>query len=54
MYIVMAPIEKRAEKKTENGEADTSANAGDTIGDAIAAKAPTPQAAAEAPAQQGP
>jgi len=60
MYIVMAPVEKRAEKKSENGEADTSAAAGDTIGDAIAAKSPAPPrepaapATSEAPAQQGP
>ena len=51
MYIVMAPIEKRPEKKTEETN---------TIGDAIAAKgqavpqgSPAP-AAVEAPAQQGP
>ena len=60
MYIVMAPVEKRAEKKSENGEADTSAAASDTIGDAIAAKSPAPPrepaapATSEAPAQQGP
>src|SRR5918998_3259866 len=42
MYIVMAPVEKRAEKKNENGDAESSANAGDTIGDAIAAKSPAP------------
>ena len=60
MYIVMAPVEKRAtDKKSENGEADTSAVAGDTIGDAIAAKSPAPPrepaapASSEAPAQQG-
>jgi len=59
MYIVMAPLEKRAEKKTENGDVEESAPAGDTIGDAIAAKAPAPRrgakapAASEAPAQQG-
>ncbi|MGH2445082.1 MAG: translation initiation factor IF-3 [Candidatus Limnocylindria bacterium] len=49
MYIVMAPLEKRAEKKTDT----------DTIGDAIAAKAPPPsngtgvEATSETPAQQG-
>jgi len=59
MYIVMAPVEKRPEKKSENGEAGSSAAAGDTIGDAIAAKSPTPPlepaapAPSEAPAQQG-
>ncbi len=60
MYIVMAPVEKRAaDKKSENGEADTSVAAGDTIGDAIAAKSPAPPrepaapASSEAPAQQG-
>jgi translation initiation factor IF-3 len=59
MYIVMAPLEKRAEKKTENGGAEGSVAAGDTIGDAIAAKRPVPArepaapAASEAPAQQG-
>ena len=57
MYIVMAPVEKRAEKKSENGEAESSAAAGDTIGDAIAAKSPAPPrepaapASTEAPAQ---
>jgi translation initiation factor IF-3 len=51
MYIVMAPIEKRPEKKTDETN---------TIGDTIAAKGqPVPQGAAaapavEAPAQQGP
>jgi translation initiation factor IF-3 len=59
MYIVMAPLEKRAEKKSENGDAEGSAAAGDTIGDAIAAKSPAPPrepaapASSEAPAQQG-
>ena len=59
MYIVMAPVEKRAEKKSENGEVESSAAAGDTIGDAIAAKSPAPSrepaapASTEAPAQQG-
>ena len=60
MYIVMAPVEKRAaDKKSENGEVESSAAAGDTIGDAIAAKSPAPPrepaapASTEAPAQQG-
>jgi translation initiation factor IF-3 len=58
MYIIMAPLEKRAEKKTddEGGETVTSpSNAppagGETIGDAIAAKGSAPRAASEAPAQ---
>ena len=58
MYIVMAPLEKRPEKKTENGEAATSRGAGETIGDAIAAKGTARSrgrrpATSEAPAQQG-
>lgn len=57
MYIVMAPLEKRAEKKTDAdggaplAEQPTEPPAGDTIGDAVAAKAPVPKAATEAPAQ---
>ena len=50
MYIVMAPIEKRPEKKTENGDAAGATPTGETIGDAIAARAPAPQAGATAPA----
>jgi translation initiation factor IF-3 len=50
MYIVMAPIEKRPEKKTENGDAARPESAGETIGDVVAAKAPAPQPAAPAPA----
>ena len=63
MYIVMAPLEKRAEKKTDadDGEEPSPtpsaqpASAGETIGDAIAAKGtpPAPAPAAETPAQQG-
>ncbi len=66
MYIVMAPLDKRAEKKSESGEdADSAPSASDdnTIGAAVAAKgqAPEPAAAAEqpvpeasqAPAEQG-
>jgi translation initiation factor IF-3 len=67
MYIVMAPLEKRIEKKSGNGEvagvAPESGDAsgrGETIGDALTAKgmAPTvtvePEAADEAkPAEQG-
>ena len=55
MYIVMAPLEKRLEKKSEAGG---DAPPAETIGDAIAAKAAGPagaaQATAETPAPQGP
>jgi hypothetical protein len=51
MYIVMAPLEKRPDRKTDAEGEEPSA---ETIGDAIAAKAAMPQAAAETPAQQGP
>ena len=57
MYIVMAPLEKRPEKKTENGDAASSTDAGESIGEAIAAKGSAPPrgvtapAASEAPAQ---
>ena len=68
MYIVMAPLEKRPDKKTDatdagstpGAEAETSPAGGNTIGDAIAAKGQavpsgaTAPAAADAPAQQGP
>jgi translation initiation factor IF-3 len=57
MYIVMAPHEKRAEKKSETGEENgTTASVepgatGDTIGDAVAARPPErseqPEPAAE-------
>lgn len=67
MYIVMAPHEKRVEKKSEKGEENGTAEgaepaaAGETIGDAVAARAPAapasaspsedkPAAAPEAPA----
>jgi translation initiation factor IF-3 len=67
MYIVMAPLEKRIEKKTGNGEVagavpqtGEAPAGGETIGDALTAKgmAPTatvePDAADEAkPAEQG-
>jgi translation initiation factor IF-3 len=56
MYIVMAPLEKRPDKKSENGDVESSTDAVETIGDAIAARAPAPPAApatTEAPAQQG-
>jgi translation initiation factor IF-3 len=52
MYIVMAPLEKRVEKKTDTGESATDEkpaaqpatppNGGETIGDAIAAKGKAP------------
>jgi hypothetical protein len=45
MYIVMAPLEKRPEKKIEGVETET-------IGDAVAAKAPQPTAPQGA-AEQG-
>jgi len=55
MYIVMAPLEKRLDKKTD---ADGDEPAVETIGDAIAAQAAPPagaaQATAETPAPQGP
>jgi translation initiation factor IF-3 len=53
MYIVMAPLDKRAEKKSDkaNGEAaDSSDDSGGTIGEALAAKGMTPSA----PPQQAP
>jgi translation initiation factor IF-3 len=50
MFIIMAPIEKRPEKKTENGDVEASADAAETIGDAIAARASAPQRGASAPA----
>jgi translation initiation factor IF-3 len=43
MYIVMAPLEKRVEKK------DSTAPDGDTIGDAVAAKGAEPAAASQEP-----
>jgi hypothetical protein len=51
MYIVMAPLEKRPDKKTD---AEGEVPSAETIGDAIAAKGAMPQATTEAPAQQGP
>ena len=60
MYIVMAPLEKRAEKKTERARAARRTsrqpqpaappNGGETIGDAIAAKGKAPTATVEPPA----
>jgi translation initiation factor IF-3 len=56
MYIVMAPVEKRPEKKVDTDEAAQAAPAtnGQTIGEALAAKGQAPQAstaAAEEPQQ---
>jgi len=60
MYIVMAPLEKRPEKKNDTGDGGAEAvPAGETIGDAVAAKAPAPNgveetaATSEEPAKQG-
>jgi translation initiation factor IF-3 len=59
MYIVMAPLEKRAEKKSERPErTDGAAQAapeptGETIGDALAARGQAPTATAEAPEPPG-
>lgn len=63
MYIVMAPLEKRIEKKDStatDGDATASAPDGETIGDAVAAKGPTPAPVAQEstdrtaePAEQG-
>jgi translation initiation factor IF-3 len=56
MHIIMAPIEKRPEKKTENmaqtngSEPAAGAGDGETIADAVAAKTPARAPAAEAPA----
>ena len=61
MYIVMAPIEKRAEKqpKSEGSSAEAPAaqaaapaNGGETIGDALAARGKAPTATVEPPAPQ--
>ncbi len=56
MYIVMAPIEKRAEKKSERGEdgavaaaPDATGAGGETIGQALAAKGRTIPAPGPAP-----
>lgn len=51
MSIVMAPLEKRSEKKSEKGEGDTSqaseSDNGQTIGDAVAAKGMAARTASE-------
>ena len=67
MYIVMAPLEKRAEKKTDGVEDERpstaaveaseaidgqAANGGETIGDAVAAKGGAPTATVEPPAEE--
>lgn len=52
MYVVMGPLEKRVEKKTDGADGAPEPD-GDTIGDAVAAKASPPAAAAEpAPAPE--
>jgi len=58
MYIIMAPLEKRAERKTDTDNGGAAATpssqppaSGETIGDAVAAKGNAPRAASEAPAQ---
>jgi translation initiation factor IF-3 len=62
MYIVMAPLEKRAEKKTEVAEQTNGAEApeppaGETIGDAVAARGASartePATETQEPAEQG-
>lgn len=63
MYIVMAPLDKRAEKKSEradgtDGAAAPEEPAAETIGDAVAARGATaraeqPAAEAQKPAEQG-
>ena len=58
MYIVMAPVEKRPEKKSEQAAGGEHAGndarpAGETIGDALAAKGQRPAAPDEASAAQG-
>jgi translation initiation factor IF-3 len=49
MYIVMAPLEKRAEKKSETGEAE-----GETIGDAVVAAGQAPRTRRKPEAAQQP
>jgi len=57
MYIVMAPLEKRAEKKaedepagrTETSQPEQAQSDGETIGDRLAAKGQAPTATAEPP-----
>jgi translation initiation factor IF-3 len=54
MYIVMAPIDKRAEKKNEkaNGEASEASDGnGQTIGEALAAKGQSPASPSPSPEQ---
>ena len=65
MYIVMAPLEKRADKKTDGAAEERPATAspeasgaqeapagGETIGDAVAAKGGAPTATVEPPAEE--
>jgi len=58
MFIIMAPLERRPERKADGDQAATSESTteppagGETIGDAIAAKGPAPAATTEAPAPQ--
>ena len=51
MYIVMAPLEKRPEKKTDNAEGEGAE--AETIGDAVAAKAQQSPAEPQPAAEQG-
>jgi hypothetical protein len=58
MFIIMAPLERRPERKADVDPGATSEStgeplaSGETIGDAIAAKGSAPAAPAEAPAPQ--
>ena len=58
MFIIMAPLERRPERKADGDPAATSETTtespagGETIGDAIAAKGSAPAATTEAPAPQ--
>jgi translation initiation factor IF-3 len=59
MFIIMAPLERRPERKGEGDPAATTGESttepstgGETIGDAIAAKGSAPAATTEAPAPQ--
>ena len=59
MFIIMAPLERKPERKADGEPGATTDSTteppagGETIGDAIAAKGNAPAAATEAPAQQG-
>lgn len=58
MFIIMAPLERRPERKADGDQAATSESTtespagGETIGDAIAAKGSAPTATTDAPAAQ--